>query len=164
MKQIDEQLFQAIWTNNFIEVEGLVANGASLAAHDTEGFSVISAAIACGITMLKRLIQLGADPCLCDRDGTPSISTAIASGDINIVAELLTAGANLNLNDDRGGNALHAAAGLGDVEIFELLLGFAVAADVKSKNPNGDTPLDIARLIGHGEIVSLLTAAEGQIE
>ncbi len=68
---------------------------------------------------------------------------------------LLTAGANTTIGDQIGNRtALHYAAGSGSLSMTELFAqnGFIIDA----KNKEGETPLDVAKKMGHAETVNFL--------
>ena len=84
-------------------------------------------------------------------------------GDIELLAQLITAGADVNAADNDGWTPLHWAAYKGHVECVRLLLA-APGIDVNKADKNkkyGWTPLIWAVVKGHVECVRLLLAAPG---
>lgn len=85
-----------------------------------------------------------------DRD----LIEAIKKGHVAIVHAFLAKGASANARDDKGGAALHWAAGRGKLDVVELLL--AEGADAAARDGAGRTPLDVAECRGKSEVVDLL--------
>jgi len=89
-----------------------------------------------------------------------SIHIAAAVGHIEAVKHHLTAGTDVNANDDDGWTPLQYAAGGSHKEIAELLI--AADADVNAKDPYGETPLEMAILNEQLEIADLLRKHGGK--
>ena len=66
-------------------------------------------------------------------------------------------GFNLAYTSSNGSTALHFAASGGHVEAIQYLIKWG--CDVHTKNADGSTPLDLARLNGNWEAAEVLTAA-----
>ncbi|XP_026789107.3 protein phosphatase 1 regulatory subunit 12C [Pangasianodon hypophthalmus] len=75
-------------------------------------------------------------------DGITALHQACIDGSIEVVAFLLSRGANVNQVDNEGWTPLHVAASCGNIEIAEYLL--QQGASLSSVNCDGDVPLDIA--------------------
>jgi uncharacterized protein len=92
---------------------------------------------------------------------TPLISAA-GAGNTNVVALLLSKGANPNAPSAIGWTALMAAAWNGHAECVRMLLEHGADVTrrtVASPDQPACTALDLARKSGHAEIVQLLEAA-----
>jgi hypothetical protein len=76
------------------------------------------------------------------------IHAGVASGDAEIVSDLLKAGASVDKRDDFGNTPLHRAAWQGDRQIVQTLLRHGAGAAVQ--RPDGATPLDLAKLRAGG--------------
>lgn len=77
------------------------------------------------------------------------LRNALQGADTAAVRELVKAGANLNVRDALGGNALHVAANFsGDLEVLKLLLDRG-GADLHAVNNDGQTPLMLALQHAH---------------
>lgn len=78
-----------------------------------------------------------------DSDGSTPLHCAAWKGHREVVAFLLSAGADANArneNDHWGTTPLHAAAHANQAAIAELLI--ASGAEVNARDPNGRTPLE----------------------
>jgi len=98
-------------------------------------------------------------------DKSIPLYTAVQSGNLETVNNLLTHGADVNAGDDQGNHALHIAAKACRMDLVETLL--AHGADVNIKDRDGETPMDrfaqsscrdekLAKLLGeHGAQMSI---------
>jgi uncharacterized protein len=75
-------------------------------------------------------------------------------GNVAKVLQGIQSGHDINLKGVGGYTAVHAAAENNHVEVLQLLL--ENGADVSPQLESGETPLDLARLAGHDQVVSLL--------
>ncbi|TEB21117.1 ankyrin [Coprinellus micaceus] len=84
------------------------------------------------------------------------LSFAAFRGELDLLARLLTSGADPNLKDHAGRSPLHDVSNniAGDVNIAQCLLDFK--ADPNLTSNDGDTPLHHACSCGHVEIVKCL--------
>ena len=71
---------------------------------------------------------------------------AVRSGRVKVAEALLTRGADVNAQDDRGQTALMVAAGFSDPKMVRLLLDHK--ADVNIKDGDGFTALSGSEMIG----------------
>jgi uncharacterized protein YceK len=88
---------------------------------------------------------------------TGALSNAAAQGDLELVQQLLAAGADVNNTDSWGHTPLISACWAGHKDIVQVLL--ERGADVKATTPRGWTALRFATKLGHPEMVELLKAA-----
>lgn len=86
------------------------------------------------------------------------VIAAVVAGDARVLADLLTAGGDVDEQDEQGWTPLAWAAGRGDTEAVKLLL--AHGGDVTLTGRDNRTPLMIAKAAGRTEVVEALTAAE----
>ena len=104
-----QQVYQAAIEGNFDEVKRLVAMGAELNVHGSDGDSLLEAAtfyLLAGeqpalfhLEMLSLLLQLGADPDFLGADGTSALTLAMWHMNTALVEIFLCAGANPNTRD-----------------------------------------------------------------
>jgi ankyrin repeat protein len=122
-------------------------------------------------TIVKLLLDNGADPKDADYGGLPVLYFAIGHPDV--VRHLLEAGADPNERLKYNGNGLgppekakwtllHCAAGQGDVETAKLLLAAGVPVDVRSAD--GTSPLVWAAGAGNPEMVKFLLKNKATVE
>jgi len=152
----------------------LVAHGADVNARLARGESgrgrftttgstpFVLAARASDVTLLRLLMELGADSTLTNSDGTTALLAAagvgaLGDGDeaagteaeaVETVQLLLDKGADVNAVDDHGETAMHGAAYQSRPEVVALLAERGADVNIwNQKNLWGWTPLDIAQ--GH---------------
>lgn len=108
-------------------------------------------------SLVEYLISKGADPNELDDDKISAVSWAVIGGRGNVLNVLLSRGANVNPVDKFGMTPLLYAASinLGDTAVMERLI--AAGADLKAKNKDGLTALDLAKNYHHGAMVNLLS-------
>ena len=85
------------------------------------------------------LAQQKINPNMKDPDGTTALHWAVQKDDVNLVDQLIKAGANVNAKNDYGSTPMSEAALNGNVAILEKLL--KAGADVESPNADGQTAL-----------------------
>ena len=86
--------------------------------------------------------------------GDTPLHVAATRGDVEMIAALLDAGADIQVPGEYRYTPLHEAAGQGHADAVRILL--ARCASTTSANDDGITPLELARMLGHGEIERLL--------
>ena len=86
--------------------------------------------------------------------GETPLHVAATRGDVEMIAALLDAGADIQVPGEYRYTPLHAAAGQGHADAVRLLL--ARGASTTATTDDGITPLELARSLGHGEIEGLL--------
>lgn len=104
------------------------------------------------VSTLRTLLQAGADPNPSTWYQTPVLVVAARKGQVEIVQELIAAGANVNRGFDE--LPLHTAAEEGHLEVVHLLLD--AGANVEAYEEDGWTALMGASLAGHLPSVQLL--------
>ncbi|MEW6350864.1 MAG: ankyrin repeat domain-containing protein [Thermodesulfobacteriota bacterium] len=118
-----------------------------------EDSSTLFAAVEFGhASVLRVLIEHGADPNARDVFGEPILVFAGRSGESEIVSLLLDKGADVKAKDTAFRTALHAAADADRTDVVRLLL--ERGANIKSGLENG--PLIRAIVKGHGKVVEVL--------
>jgi ankyrin repeat protein len=111
-----------------------------------------AAVLAGDIDTVKALLQAGASPNPSVWHETPVMVMAARKGNVEIVSELIAAGANVNRGFDE--LPLHTAAEKGHLEVVHLLLD--AGADVEAYEEDQWTALMAASSAGHLPVVKLL--------
>jgi ankyrin repeat protein len=104
--------------------------------------------------LFKKILELGADINVKDKDGETPLYGASFYGRTEIVSLLLQKGADINVKDKDGETPLYGASQDGNKEIVSMLLQKGADTDIADKNSR--TPLYWASSRGHKEIVSML--------
>ncbi len=140
------------------------------APHDAIGCSLLQYAIYHSpLSLIRALLDLGADPNYDDLDGFPSLMAALSCrpglgspgrGDIQDIIELLLArGADPNMRGINDYTPLHYVAALGDVSTVELLLARGADPSLRTRIDQLETPADVAEAAGHSELAAALRQA-----
>jgi len=115
------KLFEAAASGDAAFISGLAKNDPSIHSRDAEGYTpLMIAARQSGATVVKLLLEKGADPNAKAKDGYQAISIAINGKNFEIVSVLLTYKAEIGTFRDWPLN--HLAASTGDLRILEALL------------------------------------------
>ncbi|PWA45761.1 ankyrin repeat family protein [Artemisia annua] len=101
------------------------------------------------------LEELKLDVNMKDEDGETPLIHAARQGHTSTAKYLIEHGANPALSSELGATALHHVAGIGHIELMELLLSVGVDVDVDSQSDSG-TPLVWAAGHAQQEAVKLL--------
>jgi ankyrin repeat protein len=142
----------------------LIDHGADLKArlHETDQ-DILNAAAGRGVADMVRMV-LEKDPSGIDNQdkwGLAPLHYACRNGHLDVVEELLKAGANVNAVENYGFTPLHEAAENGRLAVAQTLIeggadpGMALNRSF-SPYRAGDTPLDVARKAGQAELVEYL--------
>ena len=91
----------------------------------------------------------------------PPLVDAADSADVDRVKGILREGGSVDVTDEDGNSALHAAAKGGHDEVVEVLL--EAKANKDAVDHEGMTPLHEAAFAGHGAIARLLVAAGAEL-
>ncbi|HWD57689.1 MAG TPA: ankyrin repeat domain-containing protein [Stellaceae bacterium] len=106
---------------------------------------------------IRQLLGDGYSPNQTDENGgTTGLHIAAASGNLQIIAILYKAGADINQKDNVGSTPLDYAAEHGHLDAAKLLLD--MKARVDDQNKNGMTPLMFAAKTGDIELVRAILA------
>jgi uncharacterized protein len=120
---------------------------------DECGQTVLDFAIYRGpVSLVRTLLELGADPNYSDDGGFPSLFAAIdrtAPDRHEVLAMLLAAGANVEQRGVNDYTPLHRAACRDDAGAVELLLRYGADPDARTRIDNYGTPLEEAEHFGH---------------
>lgn len=102
----------------------------------------------------ERLLALGADVSLQDKDGDTALHGAAETGNVEILRMLLDKGADINAKNKQGGTPLMWAAVFGNDEAARLLLSRGANASLKDND--GITALEWAARNNRQSMVALL--------
>ena len=159
--------------NSLDFVRSLIAHGANVNSrhaekHTGSGFDrteatpFVLAAETADISLMKLLLEMGADPSLSNKDGSTPLLAAcgvgvLGNGDdsagteedsIQAVGMLLELGADINAMDKNGNSAMHGAAYNSWTKLVQYIADHGANVNVwNQKNQRGWTPLLIAE--GH---------------
>lgn len=138
------------------KVRLLLSRGAAINAKQIEGRTPLyqAAVLAGGNTVLRFLLEKGADPSLATLVGQTPLMTAAGRGDTEAMLLLIGKGAAINTKNGAGETALMAAATNGNPRAVQLLLEKGADANVRSKR--NETALGNAATAGVDETVKLL--------
>ncbi|MDB4341827.1 ankyrin repeat domain-containing protein [bacterium] len=136
----------------------LIENGADVNAKANDGFTPLDLAIGGNHKETADLLRKHGG-----KTAKPSISIyeAAIDGNIEAVKQHLTAGTDVDGQEEAGGTPLHSAALFDHLEVVKLLI--AEGADVNAKSEGGGTPLHIAASKGHKEMAELLITAGADV-
>ncbi|NRR01136.1 ankyrin repeat domain-containing protein [Brevibacillus sp. RS1.1] len=114
---------------------------------------------------VRLLLKHGADPNAIERDGGLTM-LMIATGELEIIKELINSGAQPDLNYDKFNSPLYQAVSLGRTEVAKLLLAHGADPNlttVDTEDINGEstlirlTPLEKAIKMRNKEMIQLLS-------
>ncbi|MGH9703281.1 MAG: ankyrin repeat domain-containing protein [Candidatus Acidiferrales bacterium] len=155
---IELDIFEAAATGNLGRVTQLVSQDASLAqAFSSQGFPALALAAFCAhLDIVKFLIRKGAHVNAVARNATgyTALTASVTSGQVEITAALLAAGAQANYRYGQGHSPLHSAAASGNLRLVTLLLDHG--GDPAATMDDGQTPISLAESKGHKEVAALL--------
>ncbi|KAK4678539.1 hypothetical protein QC764_308560 [Podospora pseudoanserina] len=114
------------------------------------------------LSIVKLLIQGGADPDKVDGRGYRPLYRALENGHEAIVRLLIDSGADIKAQDNSGSTALILASQNGHEAIARLLIDNG--ADIKARSNHGSTALILALRYGHEAIARLLIDSGADIE
>lgn len=153
----NRSFLDACYRGNLELVKMLVEAGANVNLPDVCGtVPLVRAIVSIHDTdeVIKYLIASGAD--VSGRDGSMSLPlhVAVSENDIKIAAQLLEVGANPDIEDDEGKNALFGAVENGNERMLLLLLNHG--ANVNHEADDGNTPLSLSCIKGNVGLCKLL--------
>lgn len=109
------------------------------------------------IDSVRMLLDYGADINLVRADsGRTSLIVAAQEGRLEIVNELLNRNADIEIYDLQGATVLHHMAQIGRADIMDMLLKKTNKVDIITNKVEKVTPLYMASLNGHLELVKML--------
>lgn len=147
-------------------VEYLIQKGADINLKDSEGKTALLWASSNSLPNAKILIANGAKVNIAANDGMTAFIQAtlgVSSGKVSIeLCDILRKkGANINAaltkKSAMGWTALHYAAANGDAELVKYLVKYG--ANANKSTGEGSTPLFLAKLGNHEDLISILKKA-----
>jgi ankyrin repeat protein len=156
-------LFYAITAGDVQTADLLIAAGAKLDNRMTllgqfQIWPMTFAALGDEAGLVDFLIGKGANVNEVDDDGLSALAWATLTNHVQTIQVLLARGAKVDQVDKFGMTPLLYAASVyyGDTAVLEKLIG--AGADLKAKNKQGQTALDLARIFNHANAASLLSS------
>jgi ankyrin repeat protein len=108
------------------------------------------------VAKIRQLLSDGYSPNQVDENSRTGLDIAAQNGNMQIIAILYKAHADVNQRDNIGNVPMHYAAERDRLEVVKLLLDMGTPADAENKN--GMTALMIAAKVGDTEMMRLLIA------
>ncbi|KAF6040293.1 TNKS2 [Bugula neritina] len=162
---VDNQLLEAAKTGDLDLVKKLVAlHTAAVNCRDLDGRHSTPLHFAAGynrLTVVKHLLENGADVHAKDKGGLVPLHNACSYGHYEVTELLLEHGACVNVADLWKFTPLHEAAAKGKYEICKLLLKHG--ADPQRRNRDGHDPLDLVK-VGDIDTADLLRGDAALLE
>ncbi|KAI7749980.1 hypothetical protein M8C21_024027 [Ambrosia artemisiifolia] len=153
LKKLGEAMGLAVTEDATASSGNPVADEAEEDANEDE--SIVHQTASTGdIEGLKAALASGADKDEEDSEGRTALHFACGYGEVKCAQVLLEAGAKVDALDKNKNTALHYAAGYGRKECVALLLDNGAA--VTLQNMDGKTPIDVAKLNNHNDVLKLL--------
>lgn len=145
-------------------VEHLLLSGADPDTRDRNtGYTpLISAALHKHMDVMRKLFQYFANPSLQAWNGGTALHLISGYGDVQMAAELLNSGANIEARREQSLTPLHDAAGSGSEAMVFFLL--ERGADKEARTHSGQTPLQLAAQEGKTGALRVLLQAGASIE
>ncbi|XP_044309247.1 protein phosphatase 1 regulatory subunit 16A [Varanus komodoensis] len=106
-----------------------------------ENIRLLEAACRNDVEEVRRFLQAGLSPSLCNEDGLTALHQCCIDDFVDIVELLLEAGADVNACDSEHWTPLHAAATCGHLHLVELLI--KRGANLLAVNSDGNMPYDL---------------------
>ncbi len=114
------------------------------------------------LSLIRRLLELGADPNYESMEGFPALIAALGSGrtdSCEILELLLDFGADIQQRGVNDYTPLHYAAARNDTEAIALLLSRGADPDARAQIDDFATPLEEAEILGHTQASARLRSA-----
>lgn len=152
----------AAFNNHCDIVAFLVKHGANVNARNARQETALNWAAQAHLSMVKVLLDLGADPTLADDKGYTPAHNAAQRGQPLILDFLHGRDVNVHATDTAGRNTLHWAAYLDQPLVIEWLLSHG--ADAMTPDAEGCLPLHWAALQAHRDVAQQLLDAGSTLE
>eukprot|EP01105_Mastigella_eilhardi_P013876 TRINITY_DN3162_c0_g1_i4.p2 TRINITY_DN3162_c0_g1~~TRINITY_DN3162_c0_g1_i4.p2 ORF type:complete len:207 (-),score=72.33 TRINITY_DN3162_c0_g1_i4:59-679(-) len=145
----------------------LLSRGAAADAADDSGWTPLMLACSAGhlpvVSVLLATKQVNVNAV--NLQGCTALHYACSKAKVDIMQELLNAGARLNPRDRFGNTPLHRAVSCGSLAAVQLLLGMPGARQrVDDANGEGETALHVAVLERHADVAACLVRAGASLD
>jgi len=155
-----EKMLRAVEEGDFKEVKLLLDRGMDPNTTDSKGNSILMIAARKGAAeIVSLLVARRANVAQRSPVGDTALLMASLNGDLRVIRELLSAGAELN--PEKGWTPLHYAAFSGKADAVRLYLD--VGAEKDAVAPNGYTALMLATRNGHVEAAKAVLYADPDV-
>jgi ankyrin repeat protein len=151
------QWIEALKQNDLSKIRQLVQQGENLNEENESGESVLAHALRyrCDFSLIKYLIDNGADIYDVDNEGVSIFDMAITYNNTQMIRYMLDQGVDVNKTQRKSGfTPLMCAACYGRVEAAQILL--ENGADKQASDLKGFTATDFARKMHKNSILKLL--------
>ncbi|KAK1242813.1 hypothetical protein MKX08_005625 [Trichoderma sp. CBMAI-0020] len=150
-------LFHALQTKHEKIVKRLLEWEPSVDVLTCSGQTLFESAMG-DVSFVQLLLDAGADPELSGKNGATAINTAAMKGKTSVVKLLVDRKVDIHRPDKYGWSAIMYATGLGsDADLVRILIrGGADLSQSACTKYSGLTPLHVAAIRGHAEIVKVL--------
>ena len=159
-ENIDEELIEAVASDDIKEVKRLIKKGANVnARHEIFEMSVLHFAMKSGSeseAIVHLLIENGADLNALDGSGRTVLYSALLVHQNGLAEVLIKSGADIDIAPKKGGPPLHFAVENGNINLVKLMIKNGANVNVRDKN--GETALDLAAKKKRNDIVELLSS------
>ncbi|ATE60509.1 ankyrin repeat domain-containing protein [Thauera sinica] len=127
-------------------------------APDADDLALLEAARRADWAEVAKLVKAGANPNVTDEMRRARVlPLAAAAGELEVVRQLLAAGASLDVRGEHGLTPLGAAILRGHLQVVRLLL--REGADIERTSADGNTPLMEAAVLDRVDVAEVLLAA-----
>lgn len=154
IRDSSQGLLNAVSSGDLDRVEAILDDGASANARDRNGSALTIAAERGDLSMVRLLVERGANPDVENASGYTALARAVESGNSDMTRILIRAGASPNLAPESGILPLARAIESGNLEIARLLLEGEAIPNVETGS--GTPALYRAVEAGNREMVGLL--------
>ncbi|MDH4227165.1 MAG: ankyrin repeat domain-containing protein [Deltaproteobacteria bacterium] len=155
-QKYDQDVFNAIKTNDEVSIKHLLDKGLDPAIKDADGYTPLHRASSAGsIYLMPLFLDKGVDVNIKGGGGMTPLHVATYGKQDRAMELLISRGANVNAQDDFGYTALHYAAEYGRMDLVRLLLNKGADKKLRTRAFN-QTAAELAAANGFKGIVEIL--------